>query len=117
MIFIRKQTVRRKHKGTGTRFCIPLTEVDIGDFNSLDLDKMSVRDLTALQIHLEDLRCEIRHHEPADRGSIEYRFWSHRLFRVEDFLACVQRLRNKLGDDSPDKPVFLSLRHLPVTGS
>ena len=95
---------------------IPLNEIDIGDFHSIDLDKMSVNDLKALQYHLEDLRYEMECNEPADRGSIEYRFWDHRLCKVEDFLDSVLDLLEKLGEHTSG-PIYTAFRSLPVSGS
>ena len=108
------RAVHRKGKTRQYSIHIPLTEIDIGDFNSLDLDTMSVRDLKALRIHLEDLLSEILCTEPADRRSIEYRFWSHRLFRVESFLAGVQDLLGRLGNTAAKGPLCNAFRYLPV---
>ena len=96
---------------------IPLTENDIGGFNSIDLDKMNMEELKALQYRLEDLRYDMECNEPSDPGSVEYRFWDRRLSKVEDFLDDVQDLVEKLEGAPCQKPAYAAFRSLPVTGS
>lgn len=95
----------------------PLTENDIGGFNSIDLDKMKIEELKVLQYRLEDLRYDMECNEPADSSSIEYRFWDRRLCKVEDFLDDVQDLIEKLGSAPGQRPVCSAFRNLPGTGS
>lgn len=116
MALFARSGIHRKVKGMKYKPSVPLTEMDIGDFNSMDLEKMSVNDLRALEYRLEDLRYEMECNEPADRGSVEYRFWDRRLCKVEDFLDSVQDLLEKLGDTG-NVPLYTAFRSLPVTGS
>jgi len=111
MFRLRRREIRRKHKGMKHKAFIPLTEIDIGDFNSIDLYKTSVNELKALQYNLEGLRHEVQCNKPADPCSIEYRFWSQRLFRVDNYLYGVLDLLEKLGDQTtgPKRTAFSSL--------
>ena len=107
--------VHRKRNGNKIRPYIPLTDNDIGDFNSLDLDKMRIEELKALKYSLEILHYDMVLSEPADRNSIEYRFWKRRLTKAEDFHANVQNLLFVLRDVSFKGPVYNAFRYLPVT--
>ena len=109
--------VHRKRNGIKIRPYIPLTDNDIGDFNSLDLDKMRIEELKALKYSLEILHYDIVLSEPADRNSIEYRFWKRRLSKAEDFHASVQNLLYMLRDVSFKGPVYNAFKYLPVMGA
>ena len=100
----------RRGKNEATIRYIPLTENDIGGFNSIDLDRMTLEDLKELEYRLEDLRYDMECSEPADSGSIEYRFWDRRLCKVEDFLDSVQDLIEELEGPSVRRPVFAAYR-------
>ena len=109
--------VYRRHKGMKYRPYVPLTEIDIVSFSSIDLDKMTVKDLKALQSRLENLRTAMVDSAPPDSASIEYKFWNRRLRGTEDFLRGVRAFLDRLGDRSGKEPICSALRHLPGTGS
>ena len=109
-----KQKVHRTRRGVRIRPWIPLTDVDIRDYNSLDLDTMSMDDLKKLRRGLEDLRCLMERCEPADHCSIEHRFWDRRLSKVDDFLGGILYLLERLGDTTSKGPVSAVFRRLPA---
>ena len=104
-----RQIVHRRKKGLKIGSFVPLTENDIGDFNSLDLDRMDVAELEKLRSRLQALCCSLACSEPADRSGVEYRFWIRRLSKAEGFLFDLQHL------EAAD-PAREALEHFVVHG-
>ena len=98
--------VCRPKQGRKYKPYIPLTENDIGGFNSVDLDRMTAGDLRELKDQLEDLRNEMLSGEPEEWRGAEYRFWDLRLCRVEEFLEQVRDLLAKVSDGPADSIHF-----------
>lgn len=81
--------------GVRTEPFIRLTEADIEDFGSIDLEDMESDELERLQDQVDDLRDEIEDREPEDEDSEEHDLWEDRLSEVEDFL---DDIRERLDD-------------------
>ena len=73
----------------------PLTEDDIDDFDSMNLDGMNADDLEFLLDRVEDLLDEMEEEEPEDEDSEEHDLWEDRISEIEDFM---DRIRDRLDE-------------------
>ena len=63
-----------------------LTDEEIENFISVDLDSLDVEELKDLQEKAEDLRDKVEMNEPEDEDSDEYDLWESQIIRIDDFL-------------------------------
>ena len=77
----------------------PLTEEDIDDFGSMNLDNLNQETLENLLDKAEDLRDDMEDREPEDEESEEHDLWEDRLSEIEDF---IDRIQNHLDDLEED---------------
>lgn len=82
-------------EGVKTEPFEPLTEADIEDFDSMNLEHLDADALEDLLEKAEELQDDMEDREPEDESSEEHDLWEDQLSRVEDFM---DRIQDRLDD-------------------